>query len=352
MLNETSDKLKKVLAFISLMIIQICLLLFITLSKNQGINYNYNPASAICMAEFIKLIISIIGFIWNNGNFEEIISIFYKRKDALIIYSVLAMFYCINNQMTFISLELTTPGNVALIKSITPFLTAVLQCLVNKSIVINLEWIAILLVCSGLVITQWNDCTSSLNLPFTALLVLMFSSSLTAVSSVGNSYILKSSKISKTPIMLQNMLLYSFGIIFNLLAYHLDSFGCFYKGGNDVNFFDGYDNIFAISVVLLNGLIGIAITFVYKYGDAIIKCFAQVLSSIILVILSALFFDTKFTIISFCGTIVVFSSSYVYLLIIPNLKKNLQKLQDNIENNDNTINDRDEKEKILLLVKK
>ena len=88
------------------------------------------------------------------------------------------------------------------------------------------------------------------------------------------------------------------------------------------HFFDGYDNFFAISVVFLNGVIGVAITFVYKYGDAIIKCFAQVLSSIILVIISALFFGTKFNIVTLCGTIVVFSSSYIYLVIIPNFKEN------------------------------
>ena len=326
-LDTSSNNNKKIFAFVSLIIIQISLLLIITLSKDKQIYYTYNPASAICMAEFIKLVLCTIGYLYSSSNrkFIEIIDIFCKRKDAVIIYSILALIYCINNQITFISLALTTPGTVALIKSITPFLTAALQYIFYKNKVINLEWIVITLVCCGLIITQWNVCTSSLNLPFNALIVLLFSCTLTAISSVGNSWVLKTSKVSNISIMLQNILLYFFGIIFNFMTYHMGLFEKYFdytSRDTKRHFFDGYDNCFAISVVFLNGFIGVAITFVYKYGDAIIKCFAQVLSSIILVIISALFFGTKFNIVTLCGTIVVFSSSYIYLVIIPNFKEN------------------------------
>ena len=317
--DDLSDTAKKTFAFFSLMAIQISLLLVVTLSKANHQSYTYNPASAICMAEACKLAISAGTYFRTGGTVEEAKKTF-VNKEVLTAYVVLALIYCINNQLTFTALALTQPGNVALLKSTTPFLTAILQWFVNNAYMMNLEWISIIFLSCGLTLTQWNDCTSGLRISSAALGVLAFSSCLTAVSSVGNAYMVK--KIKDTPVLLQNMVLYSFGVLFNLQAYFFATNGFIY-GNNGAGFFEGYDNIFAIIVVILNGLIGVAITFVYKYGDAVIKCFAQVLSSIVLVIISAMFFGSEMTVSSTCGAIVVFAASYTYLLVVPDLKKAL-----------------------------
>ena len=60
------------------------------------------------------------------------------------------------------------------------------------------------------------------------------------------------------------MVLYGFGVSLNLWAFVLSSAGIVY-GSNQAAFFEGYDNIFAIAVVFLNGLIGVVMTFLYKY---------------------------------------------------------------------------------------
>jgi hypothetical protein len=91
---------------------------------------------------------------------------------------------------------------------------------------------------------------------------------------------------------------------------------------NSVGFFDGYDNIYAIVVVLLNSVIGVVITFLYKYGDAVIKCFANVLSSMILILISIFFLGLTATVTSTCGCIIVFSATYIYMILNKDFKPN------------------------------
>ena len=126
-----------------------------------------------------------------------------------------------------------------------------------------------------------------------------------------------------TPMMVQNMVLYGFGIVLNLWAFMLSYNGLLF-GSSDVGFFEGYMNIFAIAVVLLSGLIGVIMTVLYKYGDAIIKCFAQVIASVVLVLVSVLFFGQEASVKGLGGCMVVFTASYLYLILGPELEKKIE----------------------------
>jgi len=142
---------------------------------------------------------------------------------------------------------------------------------------------------------------------------------LTAISSTANAYIIKTSA-KDISLPLQNIVLYGAGVFMNFQVFAL-SYAGFLYGSNGKGFFEGYDNPFACLVIFCSGMIGVAITFVYKYGDAVIKCFATVLSSMLLLVFSALFFDLDVTVTSISGCMIVFTASYVYMIISPELNK-------------------------------
>jgi drug/metabolite transporter (DMT)-like permease len=309
-----SDYGKKMFAFSALVCINVSLLLIVTLSKSSGKAYTYNPTSAICIAEIIKFSISSAQYLQTN-TFADARA--HLNRNMLISYAILAIIYCVNNQITFLVLGLTAPGNLSLFKATTPFLTAVMNYLVFNVQMNKLEISCVIMLTCGLLLTQWNDCTGHLNISPVAFFALLFSCVLTVFSSVLNARVIKT---LDTPLPVQNMTLYSMGAVLNFQAFIL-SYSGFLYGSNQAGFFDGYDNIYAIGVVLMNGLIGVAITFVYKYGDAVIKCFATVLSSMILVIVSVLFFGQIATVSSMSGTIIVFTASYLYMLVAPELNK-------------------------------
>ncbi|UJR07238.1 hypothetical protein I4U23_011526 [Adineta vaga] len=69
-----------------------------------------------------------------------------------------------------------------------------------------------------------------------------------------------------------------------------------------------------IGIILCNSLLGITITFVYKYADAIIKTFSTACATGVLLIFNLTLFHSYTTLTSFLGATVIFISSYIYFL--------------------------------------
>ena len=302
-------------SFVGLVIVNVCLSLLISLSKSSGHTYTYNPASAITIAEVVKMLMSMTSY-WREKDASDDVKSYFSLKFILSYFS-LAVMYCLNNQLTFVILSMTNPGNLTLFKASTPLMTAMLQWMLFGVPLSKLRWACVIILCTGLVLTQWNDCNMSLHIKAEALLALVFSVLLTSISSVLNASAIQS--FSSVPLNVHNFTLYFFGAILNANTYLLASAGII-NINSDAGFFQGYNNVYALLVVFLNSVIGIVITLLYKYGDAIIKCFAQVISSIALVMLSVFLFDYTLTVSSLCGCVSVFVASYIYLILSPQIE--------------------------------
>ncbi|KAJ3161110.1 hypothetical protein HDU86_007731 [Geranomyces michiganensis] len=103
--------------------------------------------------------------------------------------------------------------------------------------------------------------------------------------------------------------LYASGTIINLAIYAYKA-----AAGDEPSFFYGYDSVLALTVVLLNAFIGIAITYVYKYADAVVKSIAGSVTTGLLVILSAVLFGARVTILTGTGSLIIFTSTYIYMV--------------------------------------
>merc|ERR1712086_591779 len=102
-------------------------------------------------------------------------------------------------------------------------------------------------------------------------------------------------------------MLYSMGVVINLFFY-----ACAYESG-DKPFFHGYDNPNVMVMIFLNSTVGITISMVYKYGDAVLKSLAQPVVSCVLLFFSKLLFDTPLDIIRVSGAVTVIVSTILYL---------------------------------------
>jgi drug/metabolite transporter (DMT)-like permease len=297
---------KKLVAFIAMAVIMSAISLITKVSQKNGASYTFNPASAIAIAEMIKLSLSLSSYLKDNTIATAKASL---ERPLVTVYFILAVIYMINNQLTFYMLTLTDPGTVALFKASSPFTTALLEYLVYSKKINELKWVCIILTCLGLILTQWNDCTSSLRASTKACAALIFSVLLTSFSSVMNANVIKG--MANVPLTLQNSVLYSFGSVLNVMAFIAGANGLAPAISN-AGFFEGYNDFWALMVVMVNSFIGIVITAVYKYGDAIVKTLASAVSAMSLVIISAMFFDGAITVSSSLGCMVAFIASYVY----------------------------------------
>jgi hypothetical protein len=101
-------------------------------------------------------------------------------------------------------------------------------------------------------------------LPVSAYGLLLISLLITAFTSVLNDHVLKNSGASLHGI---NSLLYAFGSSVNVLM-------LFTSGVSPANMFVGFGSLSALACLMCNALIGIAVSAVYKYADAVVKTLA------------------------------------------------------------------------------
>merc|ERR1719343_285286 len=158
-----------------------------------------------------------------------------------------------------------------------------------------------------MVIVQYNPCKSAGRYGPMAYILMTCSTVLTALCAVRNEFLVKNFKVG---LNVQNATLYSGGAFLNLFAF------CFLPNPNSaqaaIGFFHGYDNPLAIGVVFANAMIGLAITAVYKYADAVTKCFASDITAVLLCIISSLFFELQPSVTMWCGVIVVCFAVHLY----------------------------------------
>lgn len=108
----------------------------------------------------------------------------------------------------------------------------------------------------GLILTQYKP-DSGTTYPLSTYAILLLQVLLSALSGVYNQYLLKRDDSS---LHVDNMVLYGAGTFINLLCHLLIRT----ISADEASFFEGYNSIGAVMVVLSNVFIGLAITAVYK----------------------------------------------------------------------------------------
>ncbi len=250
-------------------------------------------------------------------------------KREIVIWGVLAFAYMINNQLSFIALMSIGPGRLALAKSFSPMLTAYLLQIIFNERITKVQWSCIILVVCGLVDVLYKpgsmnkNPSSNINVvvdgdnnsqdqSYQPILILYVSVVITSLCTVFNAKLLEG---GKTPLQVQNMVLYFQGFWFNLFAFYIG-----FTPSNEKGFFDGYDNPRVWLVLLAQSTVGIVVSAVYKYGGAIVKTLAAAAQSAVLLVLDGVLFSVPWTSSSIAGAIVVLVSSYLYFSVAIPLK--------------------------------
>lgn len=158
-------------------------------------------------------------------------------------------------------------------------------------------------------VTQYHPDTGA-SYPLSTYTLLIFQTILSASAGVYNQSLCKRGTASLHG---DNQTLYASGAAINLVIHIIMKI----LKPDEPFFFTGYNSIGAIMVVLSNVFIGLAITAVYKYADAIIKCFATAVSTGILLYLSPILFGAEMSFLVLPGTLVVFISTWLYMETAP-----------------------------------
>ncbi|KAJ3158350.1 hypothetical protein HK101_001322 [Irineochytrium annulatum] len=223
----------------------------------------------------------------------------------LLMIGPLAAMYAFNNHLAFRLFLLADPGTIALIKAGSTFISAFILTLFGRTQA-KLQWVSIFLQLSGIITSQYDPSNGAAVYSLYTYFLLGLSVTITALCGCVNDMINKNMNLSLHTI---NFFLYAIGFMLNMCVYIFTAI----SDPTAPGFFQGYD-LMACVLVLCNCLIGIAITAVYKYADAVIKTIAQTCSTSILIFISFLFFGATINLLTVTGVITIFLATYVYFV--------------------------------------
>ena len=291
----------RLLSFLGLVAIQLSVAFVYRLSLKKG-KFTYSPASAIATAEFIKLAFCAFGVSRESSN-QQVQP--FRGLDARTVCWILllSMLYAVNNQFTFWLLRDGDVATFTLFKSSAPMMTALVRQQIFDVTMSKLQWFCIIVQCCGVILLEYNPCRSAAIFPLFVYLGNTLACMMTASSSVVNEYTLK---FMKATLLEQNTLIYGFGVFFNLIIFFASPLS------DSKGFFDGYDHL-AVLIIFLNSLLGLAISFVYKYADAIVKTFAQPAVSSLAIVLSWMFLGMDVTFSMWVAAFLLIINVCVYM---------------------------------------
>ena len=295
------------LALAALVVVQTLVAVIYRLAQRDG-GYPFAPLSALAMAELGKLAISAALHARACRATDEAPTAFFGRptfRAHAPKIAVLAVLYFVNNQLAFKLFLWADPTSINLIKSSAIAISALLWTVFFQRPIGPLHWATIAVQMCGMAIVQYDQCAQHtlLALPvYGALFVAVF---ITALCGVWNELQLKSLPLTLHE---QNMALYAVGFALNLGGYVVQRVADpAYPG-----FFQGYWGI-GIVVILLNAVIGIVVTAVYKYADALVKTLASAITTIAVLFVSAALFHSPLTVSIVLGSTVVVLATAMYL---------------------------------------
>lgn len=262
--------------------------LLVTLSQNADGQLDYSPMSSTLLSELGKMGISS-GFLF-AGTSALKPQVKLQRRE-LLEYSVPALIYFVNNNLNFVILSHVSATTFQLLSQLKTVFTGLLFRFFLSRHLTFYQYVAIWQLACGTAVSQLPPClaggSESSGPKGSSLLGLLLSMVSCVLSAFGGIY---SEKLLKDKpndsIHWQNIQLYMWGVLFNLL-------GMFLHSGVDLlqseGFFRGF-NAWACAVVLNNALNGLAISAILKYADNIARVYAHAAAMLVTMVLSVFLF--------------------------------------------------------------
>ncbi|GMN25069.1 hypothetical protein TIFTF001_000799 [Ficus carica] len=341
--------------------------LLVYMSKVDG-KFKFSPISVNFLTEATKVVFAIIMLFFQARNKKvgeksllsvstfvqvreiDITTMFVAARNNALL-AIPAFLYAINNYLKFIMQLYFNPATVKMLSNLKVLVIAVLLKMIMRRRFSIIQWEALALLLIGISVNQLRSMpegSTALGLPLTtgAYLYTLIFVTVPSLASVYNEYALKSQ--FDTSIYLQNLFLYGYGAIFNLLAI----LGmAIFKGPGSLDILQGHSKA-TILLICNNAAQGILSSFFFKYAvvglwlpDTILKKYSSTVATIFTGIGSALLFGHKLTMNFILGISIVFISMHQFFSPLSKVKD--EPLNGNVEMIDDQNNQRSKDSRFL-----
>jgi len=283
--------------------------LLIAASKAKGVQYDYSVTSANCTVEFTKCIMSLIALMqtWQKEGITEDNRLSTTWSE-LWVYPIPAALYLIKNLLQYFIFLYVDAPSYQILKNLNIISTGVLYRVFLKKPLSDIAWCSLILLALGCTIAQMTSGSDQvLSTPTVGLLMAIIMALLSGAAGVYTEMIMK--KQLQRNVNVQNIYLYSFGIVFNIFAIFLYDYDTVFGKG----FFHGYNGIVCVMIVN-HAMSGIAVSLVMKFADNIVKVYSTSVAMILTTLVSIPLFGFNLTLPFVMGTAVVSVAVYLNYL--------------------------------------
>ena len=279
---------------------------------------NIPPPFIAFATESLKLCIST--FLYNKEMKDQNLNPKFERLSTIefwwasIYFAIPGGLYFIGNNLALIALKYLSSHLVAILANFKLLVSASLASVFLKQKFSILQWVSLVMVVAGLAITMGNPGKKSNEIGETSasegsdrlVLTIVYSIVTALISAIAGVYCEKLYKAkvgdpTLDNVHLQNMKLYVFGILFNWIAFVLSP-------SKD---FTGFGLVHVI-LILVNSFQGLAMGFIMKYLDNVMRGIAVASGSVFNTILSILLLGNELTGAFIVGGSITLISAHAY----------------------------------------
>eukprot|EP01125_Pyxidicula_operculata_P004560 TRINITY_DN1717_c0_g2_i3.p2 TRINITY_DN1717_c0_g2~~TRINITY_DN1717_c0_g2_i3.p2 ORF type:complete len:333 (+),score=25.60 TRINITY_DN1717_c0_g2_i3:1172-2170(+) len=234
-------------------------------SDNGTSGYKWHISSIVITTEMLKLVIAYVLFIRNSGTFKKFTSSWRQG----VYYALPGLFYVFVNNLYYLVFLKMDAGTFWVLYQLRILISGLLtQIILSKNLGMR-KWFALFLLVIGCVVNQIDDALNIRIEKMEAILFLLAQCLFSSLSGVYNEYLFK--KDVTMDFNLQNVWLYGFNIVFNIMVVLYSEPQVLIPS----NYFVGYDSIVCILIIILTAGGGFATAMILKFLNAIMKEYAS-----------------------------------------------------------------------------
>ncbi|CAG8594981.1 5688_t:CDS:1 [Paraglomus occultum] len=280
----------------------------------------YSTATAVFMAELIKLALSLWFAIRTQIAEKNKFSAYDLYSDVFAADAwklmIPAALYTVQNNLQYIAVSFLDAATFQVTYQLKILTTALFSVLMLKRTLSGMKWISLVILTIGVALVSLPNDYDKTKISskdngleqFVGLGAVSVACVLSGIAGVYFEKVLKEKKEKKPSVWVRNIQL-SFFSLFPALV-----LGVWWKDGNLVSergFFYGYSPV-VWSVILCQAIGGLIVAMVVKYADNILKGFATSISIILSFIASVILFAFPVTLIFLAGCVLVLVATYMY----------------------------------------
>ncbi|CAI9730977.1 UDP-sugar transporter SLC35A4 [Octopus vulgaris] len=271
----------------------------------------FSSSSMVLITEIMKIVISVTLFSidsWKTG--FQVPSFWF-----CIPFAVPAILYFINNNIAVHMQLQMDPTTYQVLSNLKIATTALLYRLIIKRPITSIQWISLgLLTVAGVFDSyggfqaKGGKTAGEIHISIKGLFMIVLYCFISGLSGVYTEYILKQN--SQSSLHLQNILLYSFGIVLNFGMWTIQASN-HYEEKDSFSLFKGY-SIYTWIIIITQAVNGLIMSAVMKHASNITRLFIISCAMLITTVLSILIFNLQLNIYFGCAFICVIIALALY----------------------------------------